>query len=205
MRPLRIALTGGIASGKTAVSRHFAALGVPVIDADVAARAVVEPGSEALQQLTASFGNDILLPDGNLNRSALRQRIFTDPAARDTVNTILHPRIRTWMQEQASRQPAPYQLFVIPLLVETGQANDYDRVLLVEADSALRQQRLIARDHISAEQADAIFRAQADDSSRRAAATDRLNNNGDEAKLAQQVELLHRHFLDLAHNRARTT
>ncbi len=204
-RPLRIALTGGIASGKSAVSRQFALLGVPVIDADVAARAVVAPGTEGLRQLVAKFGDAILMPDGNLNRASLRQRIFSDLAAREAVNAILHPLIRIWMREQAERQPAPYQLFVIPLLVETGQAGDYDRVLVVEAKPTLRQQRLMARDGVSAEQASAIFASQADDGSRLAAATDRLDNNGDEASLAEQVESQHRRYLDLAHQRARTT
>lgn len=204
-RPLRIALTGGIASGKSAVSRQFALLGVPVIDADVAARAVVAPGSTGLQQLIGTFGDSILLPDGSLNRAALRQRIFTEPAARESVNAILHPLIRNWMREQAEHQLAPYQLFVIPLLVETGQTADYDRVLLVETEPTLRQQRLMQRDGISASQADAIFAAQSNDASRQAIASDRLDNNGDELKLAQQVELLHHRYLDLAHRRARTT
>ncbi len=205
MMPLRIALTGGIASGKSAVSRQFALLGVPVIDADVAARAVVMPGSTGLQQLRTTFGDGILLADGSLNRAALRQRIFTDTSAREAVNAILHPLIRDWMRKQAEQQLAPYQLFVIPLLVETGQAADYDRVLVVETEPALRQQRLMQRDGISAAQADAIFAAQSNDASRLAIATDRLDNNGDELRLAQQVESLHHRFLDLARQRARTT
>lgn len=197
-KPLRIALTGGIASGKTMVSDRFAALGVPVIDADIAARKVVEPGSAGLSALEQLCGPAILQADGQLDRRELRARIFADNTLREQVNALLHPLIRRWMQEQAARQPAPYQLFVIPLLAETGQAQDYDRVLLVHADLATRRQRLMARDRISAEQADAILAAQADDSQRAAIAEDVVDNNADEHSLAQQVESLHQHYLQLA-------
>lgn len=197
-KPLRIALTGGIASGKTMVSDRFAALGVPVIDADIAARKVVEPGGAGLNALLQLCGPAILQADGQLDRRELRARIFADDTLRQQVNALLHPLIRRWMQEQATTQPAPYQLFVIPLLAETGQAQDYDRVLLVCADLATRRQRLMARDRISAEQADAILAAQADDSQRAAVADDVVHNNADEQSLAQQVESLHQHYLQLA-------
>ena len=197
-KPLRIALTGGIASGKTAVSNRFAALGVPVIDADIAARKVVEPDSAGLKALLQLCGTHILQADGQLDRRALRARIFADDTLRQRVNALLHPMIRKWMREQASTQPAPYQLFVIPLLAETGQAQDYDRVLLVSADLATRRQRLMARDQISADQADAILAAQADDNQRLAVADDIVYNNADEHSLAQQVESLHHYYLQLA-------
>ena len=197
-KPLRVALTGGIASGKTTVSNRFAGLGVPVIDADIAARKVVEPGSTGLNDLVKLCGAAILQADGQLDRRELRARIFADDSLRQRVNALLHPLIRQSMQEQAATQPAPYQLFVIPLLAETGQAQDYDRVLLVQADQATRRQRLMARDRISAEQADAILAAQADDSQRAAIADDVVYNNADEQSLAQQVESLHQHYLHLA-------
>lgn len=200
--PMRVALTGGIASGKTAVSNRFAALGVPVIDADVAARQVVMPGSEGLAELVACCGSGILLADGSLDRAGLRARIFADPALRQQVNAILHPRIRSWMQARAAEQPYPYQMFVVPLLVETGQHTAYDRVLLVTADEAVRRQRLRARDRISVEQADAILQAQADESARLAIADDILYNNADEHSLAQQVESLHQNYLQLARHSA---
>lgn len=196
--PLRIALTGGIASGKSAVSRRFAALGVPVIDADVAARRVVEPGQPGLQQLLTLCGRSILQADGQLDRRALRQRIFADTALRNQVNAILHPLIRAEMQAVAQRQPYPYQLFVIPLLVETGQTNEYDRVLLVEANADQRRQRLMARDQIDTEQASAILAAQAADAERRAAADDIIDNNADEQALDSHVKSLHLHYLQLA-------
>lgn len=196
--PLRIALTGGIASGKTAVSQRFAALGVPVIDADVAARRVVEPGQLGLQRLIELCGHEILQADAQLDRRALRQRIFADTNLRSKVNAILHPLIRAEMQAVAAAQPYPYQLFVIPLLVETGQADQYDRVLLVEASTEQRRQRLIARDRIDSEQAGAILAAQASDAERRAAADDIIDNNADEQALDSRVKSLHSQYLQLA-------
>ncbi|NQD37027.1 dephospho-CoA kinase [Permianibacter sp. IMCC34836] len=196
--PLRIALTGGIASGKTAVSRRFAALGVPVIDADVAARRVVEPGQTGLQQLVDLCGREILQADGQLDRRALRQRIFADADLRRQVNAILHPLIRAEMNAAARVQPYPYQIFVIPLLVETGQSGDYDRVLLVEASTEQRRQRLMARDQVDADQTDAILAAQAADAARRAAADDIIDNNADEQALDSHVKLLHLRYLQLA-------
>ncbi|HEX4909655.1 MAG TPA: dephospho-CoA kinase [Permianibacter sp.] len=193
-----MALTGGIASGKTTVSDRFAKLGVPVIDADIAARKVVEPGSPGLEGLVQLCGASILQADGQLDRRALRARVFADDILRQRVNALLHPLISQWMQEQAATRPAPYQLFVIPLLAETGQAQDYDRVLLVQADLTTRRQRLMARDRISAEQANAILAAQADDGQRTAIADDVVYNNADEQSLVQQVESLHRRYLQLA-------
>lgn len=204
---LRIALTGGIASGKTRVSDLFAARGVPVIDADVAAREVVAPGSQGLQALITSFGTGILAADGTLDRRALRERIFADEAARARVNALLHPLIRARMHELSAAQPAPYQLFVIPLLAETGQAADYDAVLLVDADRETRIARLMQRDQVNRDQAEAALQAQADDASRRTIATDIIDNsasiakNGDEAGLQAQVESCHQKFLALAQSR----
>lgn len=196
--PLRIALTGGIASGKTAVSNRFAARAVPVIDADVAARKVVAPGSAGLTQLSALCGADILQGNGELNRRALRQRMFSEPSLREQVNAILHPLIRAEMRAQANAQPAPYQMFVIPLLVETGQASDYDRVLLVSADEAIRIKRVMARDQIDEAAARSILAAQASDTRRLEVADDVIDNNGDELLLDEQVESLHRRYLQLA-------
>ncbi len=198
---LRVALTGGIASGKTRVSDLFAARGVPVIDADQVAREVVAPGSAGLQALASSFGTGILAADGTLDRRALRERIFADEQARQQVNMLLHPLIRARMRDLAAAHPAPYQLFVIPLLAETGQAGDYDAVLLVDADRETRVARLMQRDQVSRDQAEAALQAQADDTARRAIASDIIDNNGDEAGLAAQVESCHRKYLALAHSR----
>ena len=200
--PLRIALTGGIASGKSSVSQRFAALGVPVIDADIAARRVVEPGSVGLQQLIELCGNAIVQADGTLDRRTLRERIFADPALREQVNAALHPLIRAEMAAEAALRPYPYQVFVIPLLAETGQAAEYDRVLVITADTGQRIQRLMQRDQVSADAAAAALAAQATDNSRQAIADDIIDNNGDEQMLDNHVKSLHRHYLDLAGQQA---
>lgn len=198
MKPLKIALTGGIASGKTAVSNRFAALGVPVIDADISARRVVAKGSAGLTQLMQLCGTSILQANGELNRPALRERIFADSSLRTKVNSLLHPLIRADMQNEAAGRPYPYQVFVIPLLAETGQAKEYDRILLVQANRSQRLARLQARDRIDSSAAEAILAAQADDADRIAIADDLIDNSGDESALVEQVELLHRRYLQLA-------
>src|SRR5271165_3545887 len=126
---LRIGLTGGIASGKSTVSQRFVELGVPVIDADVAARAVVLPGSPGLQEIVQRFGEGILNAAGELNRGALRERIFKDPESRRDLDAILHPLIRTQMESQAAAAVGPYLVMAIPLLVEGGSSRDgVDRI-----------------------------------------------------------------------------
>lgn len=193
-----MALTGGIASGKSAVSDTFAALGVPVIDADIAAREVVKKNSDGLQRLVARFGNTILDEHAELNRRALREIIFNDESARAEVNAILHPLIRHAMQQTAAQQHSPYSLFVIPLLLETNQAADYDRVLVVTAPLSQRIERLCARDNIDATQAQQIIAAQVSDDKRLAAADDVIHNDGPRDALRAQVEQLHQHYLRLA-------
>src|ERR1700729_3680796 len=121
---LRIGLTGGIASGKSTVTQRFAELGIPVIDADVAARAVVEPGKPGLDQIVRRFGPGVLEPNGGLNRHALRAVIFKDPALRQALDAILHPLIRAEMEQQAATAKGPYLVMAIPLLIESGQARE---------------------------------------------------------------------------------
>ncbi len=195
---LRIALTGGIASGKTTVSDLFAELGVPVIDADVAARAVVAPGSAGLQQLVELFGSAIVQENGELNRRLLRERIFADNHARARVNALLHPLIRHHMQQTAATFQTPYCLYVIPLLLETGQADEYDRVVVVHADRATRIARLCQRDQINVAAAEAILAAQSSDEQRLAIADHVIDNDGDRAHVQSQVLQLHQQFLLLA-------
>jgi dephospho-CoA kinase len=197
-RPMRVALTGGIASGKSAVSDAFAALGVPIIDADIAAREVVKKGGVGLQRLLERFGNTILDEHGELNRRALRSIIFNDEAARTEVNAILHPLIRHAMQQAAAQQHFPYSLFVIPLLLETNQVDDYDRVLVVTAPLSQRIERLCARDNIDATQAQQIIAAQVSDDKRLAVADDVIHNDGPRDALRSPVEQLHQRYLKLA-------
>jgi dephospho-CoA kinase len=196
---LRIGLTGGIASGKSTVTQRFAELGIPVIDADVAARNVVEPGKSGLEQVVRRFGPDVLDANGNLDRPALRALIFNDPASRQALDAILHPLIRADMERQAATAKGPYLVMAIPLLIEGGQARErVHRVLVVDADEETQMQRVQARDGSSETQARAILASQASRTQRLAAADDVLLNIGTVADLRQAVDLLHEKYLHLA-------
>jgi dephospho-CoA kinase len=196
---LRIGLTGGIASGKSTVSQRFAELGIAVIDADVAARAVVEPGTPGLQQVVQRFGSGIVRPDGELDRPALRELIFNDPAARRDLDAILHPLIRAHMEQQAAAAAGPYLIMAIPLLVEGGSSRErLDRILVVDVDEAVQLQRVQARDGISIPQARAILASQASRAARLEAADDVLQNGGTVAELRQAVDRLHERYLKQA-------
>ncbi len=196
--PLRVALTGGVASGKSTVAALFAALGVPVIDTDQIAREVVAPGSALLERVLARFGEDLRRPDGSLDRRALRGIILADPVARADLEALLHPAIRARVAEVSVRAGGDYQLVVVPLLVETGTAGQYDRVLVVDCATTLQRLRLMARDQVDAAQADALLAAQASREQRLTAADDIIVNAGDALDLAPQVEALHRHYRRLA-------
>ena len=197
-RPLRIGLTGGIASGKSTVTQRFVELGVPVIDADVASRTVVEPGSPGLAQVVKRFGAGVVA-DGQLDRRALRDLIFKDSSLRQALDAILHPLIRAEMEREVARVQAPYVVMAIPLLVEGGSAaKRVDRVLVVDADETLQTQRLQARDGSSEQQARAILASQASRAARLAAADDVLLNSGSVAELRQSVDRLHEQYLQLA-------
>ena len=197
--PLRIGLTGGIASGKSTVTQRFAELGVPVIDADVASRIVVEPGTAGLAQVVARFGAGVLHADGQLDRRALRDLIFKDASLRQALDAILHPLIRAEMEREAAQAKAPYVVMAIPLLVEGGNAGKrVDRVLVVDADETLQLQRLQARDGSSPEQARAILSSQASRTARLGQADDVLLNSGTVAELRQAVDRLHEKYLQLA-------
>jgi len=196
--PFRVALTGGIASGKSTVASLFAALGVPVIDTDVIAREVVEPGQPALAAVVAAFGSEVLGSDGRLDRRRLRERIFTDAGARQRLNAILHPAIRAEMERQSRAAGGEYQLLVIPLLTEGGRREHIDRVLLVDVPEALQVERLMMRDAVSREQAQASLNAQATRAERLAMADDVLRNSGQPDELRDRVAELHGKYRTLA-------
>ena len=196
--PFRVALTGGIASGKSTVASLFAALGVPVIDTDVIAREVVEPGQPALAAVVAAFGSEVLGSDGRLDRRRLRERIFTDAGARQRLNAILHPAIRAEMERQSRAAGGEYQLLVIPLLTEGGRREHIDRVLLVDVPEALQVERLMMRDGVSREQAQASLNAQATRAERLAMADDVLRNSGQPDELRDGVAELHGRYRALA-------
>lgn len=177
-RPYRVALTGGIASGKTTVANLFAGLGVPVIDTDVIARAVVEPGQPALAAVVAAFGRDVLDADGRLDRRRMRERIFSDREAQRRLEAILHPAIRSAMERQSREAGGVYQVLVVPLLTEGGRRDHVDRVLLVDVPEAVQVERLISRDGVTHEQAQAALSAQASRAARLAWADDVVANTG---------------------------
>lgn len=196
--PLLIALTGGIASGKTAVADMFASLGVPVMDADKIARDIVEPGTPALGKLVEAFGGEILDPQGRLDRARMRDIVFNDPALRKNLESITHPAIRAELARRSKQAGGEYQIHVIPLLVEGGRADAYDRVLLVDAPEEMQLLRLMARDASSREQAQRILAAQATREQRLAVADDVIVNTGTLQDLQRQVQELHRDYSALA-------
>ncbi len=193
---LKVALTGGIASGKTLASEHFATLGVPVIDADQVARELVEPGRPTLAAIVEHFGPTILTTDGTLDRRALRQCIFTDVQVRHALEAILHPAIHQRMLELAETARGPYLIQVIPLLAESDLDWKQDRGLLIDCPETLQRQRLMARDDCSAEQAEAILASQATRGQRQRIANDILVNDSDVETLQQGIEALHMHYLE---------
>jgi dephospho-CoA kinase len=196
--PLRIGLTGGIASGKSAVADAFARRGVPVIDSDHLAREVVAPGTAGLAAVTAEFGPGVLAADGSLDRRQLRALVFADAARRRRLESILHPAIRAAMAERVAAVTAPYVVLAIPLLTETGQRGSVDRVLVVDCAPELQKSRLIARDAESAAQADAILAAQASRAARLAIADDTLDNSASLEALDAAVGALHQRYLSLS-------
>ncbi|MCQ4295713.1 dephospho-CoA kinase [Pseudomonas stutzeri] len=197
MKPWILGLTGGIGSGKTAVADQFASLGVHVVDADQAARWVVEPGRPALKQIVARFGEGVLLQSGELDRAGLRQRVFADPAERRWLEGLLHPLIRAEVARHLALAESPYAIMVSPLLIESGQYRQVGRVLVVDVPELLQVARTTARDQASEEQVRAIIEAQVRREERLKHADDVLVNDRDRAWLGSEVERLHRFYLTL--------
>ncbi len=195
---LRIALTGGIASGKSTVAQLFIALGAKLIDTDQVAREIVTPGAPSLLAIVARFGNSVLAPDGTLDRARLRQLVFADPAARADLEAIMHPAIRARVAQLSTTTGGPYQLIAVPLLAETSTQGDYDRVLAVDCEPGLQLHRLMARDGMGEAEARRMIGAQADREARLAIADDVIRNDGDITALAAQVQALHARYLSLA-------
>lgn len=197
-QPYVVALTGGIASGKSAVSAAFARRGIPILDADLIAREVVEPGQPALDAVVAAFGSGILGPDGRLDRTALRAVVFAQPAARQRLEAILHPAIRQAFTAASASAGGPYQVHAIPLLAESGRAAEYERVLVVDCPRETQLQRLLSRDQETPERAAAILAAQATREARLAIATEVVTNTGTLDDLDRAVGELHRQYLEAA-------
>lgn len=200
-KPLAVGLTGGIGSGKSLVAKSFMALSVPVICTDTIARELVEPGQPALREIAERFGRAVLLPDGGLDRAAMRQRVFADADARAALERILHPRIRAEVSSRITAAgAAPYVVVDIPLLAETGSSyrSLLDRILVVDCNAAERRQRVMLRDGVTAEQVDAMMAAQAPDDVRLALADDVILNEGSAEELADRVAALDRKYRMLA-------
>jgi dephospho-CoA kinase len=200
--PLRIGLTGGIASGKSTVEERFAELGVPVINADDSSRAVVAPGQPGLAAVAERFGKHVLSATGELDRRALRTVVFADAYKRRELESILHPLIRADMERRAAHAEGPYLVLSIPLLVE-GKSRDrggvrVDRILVVDVDETAQLQRLMSRDSIGGDEARAIIASQSSRSERLRAADDVLENSGTVPELRQALDRLHAQYLRLA-------
>ncbi|MBO1385190.1 dephospho-CoA kinase [Vibrio cholerae] len=194
-----VALTGGIASGKTTVANLFHdQFGIDLVDADVIARDMVEPETEGLKAIAAHFGQAILHPDGSLNRAALRERIFAAPNEKAWLNQLLHPMIRQGMRNALTQTTSPYALLIVPLLVENQLQTMADRVLVVDVDEKIQIERTMARDKVSREQAEAILAAQASRTQRLAIADDVLKNDAENQKLLPQITLLHQKYLAMS-------
>jgi|SRR5471030_469545 dephospho-CoA kinase len=193
-----VALTGGIGSGKSTVADSFARHGVSIIDADIIARQVVEPGEPALDALAQHFGQQIIEPEGSLNRAALRECIFSEPAEKEWVNQLLHPLIHAKTKQLFAAAKTPYVLWVVPLLVENGLQSQANRVLVVDVDEHTQLTRTMQRDGITRQQAEKILSAQASRQQRLACADDIIDNNGGAETLEPHVASLHSRYLELA-------
>jgi dephospho-CoA kinase len=202
--PLRIGLTGGIASGKSLVADMFAAKGIPVIDTDVIARDVVQPGEPALQEIAQQFGPEVLDADGRLDRRRLRELVFADDAKRKALEAILHPRIRAEAVRQSEAAGGDYQIIVVPLLVESPMRQFMDRILVVDCSEDTQLERLLDRDTETEEQARCMIAAQASRQQRLAVADDVVDNDGTKAETARQIAHLHRQYLELSKKKNRS-
>ncbi|HEA3090217.1 TPA: dephospho-CoA kinase [Aeromonas salmonicida] len=198
-----VAITGGIGSGKTTIANQFAELGIDIVDADVIAREVVEPGTPALAAIAAQFGPEMLDPQGQLDRRRLRERVFSDPDAKAWLNGLLHPLIRQEMLRQCANARSPYCLLVVPLLIENRLTQLANRVLVIDVDEATQIERTCRRDGVSRAQAEAILAAQASRAERLAAADDVLDNQNDAAEtIKRRILSLHETYMAFASQQA---
>lgn len=194
---LRIGLTGGIASGKSAVANEFASLGIPIIDADLISRELVEPGQPAFAKIVEMFGQAVLDRSGHLDRRRLRDIVFADPVQRKRLENVLHPAVRAELSRRSMKSTGPYQILVVPLLVENSLGHLVDRILVVDTPESTQMERLQDRDSVDPEQARRMLAAQTSRAARLAQADDVIANTGSLSDLKGQVAALHRRYLDL--------
>ena len=196
--PFRVGLTGGIASGKSTVADILANLGAQIIDTDIVAREVVEPGQPALDEIREAFGDMVFHADESLDRRALRKRIFKNPADRQRLEGILHPRIRRATMAQAEILEGPYQVLVVPLLTGSALTREMDRILVVDCDEETQLRRLLERDTETEDQARRILAAQSSRSERNAIADDIIQNDGSLRDLEAATRRIHERYIELA-------
>ncbi|WP_455374568.1 dephospho-CoA kinase [Kaarinaea lacus] len=197
---LTIGLTGGIGSGKSTVAKLFADLGVPVYDTDTIARELVQPGKPALKEMIEALGSDIISGNGELDRQALKQRIFDNDDVRKRVEEILHPKIRKQLLSNIESCSAPYCIAVIPLLIEKNWLNIVDRVLVVDVPQEMQLERATARDSVSKNLILQIIKTQVSRDTRLAVANETIDNSGDPQQLANLVDELHKKYMALTSN-----
>ena len=194
-----IGLSGGIASGKTTVANLFNEhFNIDIVDADIVAREVVALGSEGLKQIAAHFGDAILLENGTLNRSQLRELIFSNPKEKQWLNDLLHPMIRDKIDSDLSKVTSPYALLVAPLLVENQMQGMADRILIVDVPAEVQIERTMSRDNVSREQVTSILKSQASREQRLAVADDVIKNHTKNQELLPQITDLHQKYLAIS-------
>lgn len=195
-----VGLTGGIGSGKSAVSDLFAQIGITVVDADIAARIVVEPGTKALDLIAKHFGSSVLQQDGSLSRALLRTKIFNNPTEKQWLENLLHPLIGNEIDRQIHAAKSPYVIFVSPLLIESGQYQRCDRILVIDVSEDIQLRRTMQRDQNEEQQVKRIIASQVSRKERLALADDIIDNSGDVADLRNIVQTLHQQYLQFAKN-----
>ena len=195
-----VGLTGGIGSGKTAASDRFADLGIKVVDADIASRVVVEPGRPALDHIRDHFGDDMILPDGNMDRAKMREKVFANPDERKWLESLLHPLINAEIAQGIASASSPYVILAHPLLIETNQSQICNRVLLIDVPVEVQVQRTMERDDNSEEQVRAIIAAQTDRETRLENADDVVVNDCDLSTLHERIDALHETYRQMAAN-----
>lgn len=204
-RPMLVALTGGVASGKTSVSDRLAERGVPVVDTDLIARQLVAPGSEGLARIEEAFGPEVLDDSGALDRRTMRERVFADTRQREKLEAILHPMIENEARRRIARHDdADYVVLVVPLLVESGLFGDADRIVVVDVPRSVQLERLLERDGVERSQAESMLSAQAERSERLAVADDVIDNSGSLDELMQATDELHGRLAALSRRRPRS-
>jgi dephospho-CoA kinase len=196
-----VGITGGIGSGKSAVSDRFKRYGIKIVDADIASREVVKPGQPALAEIREHFGADILQTDGALDRAKLRARVFADPNERKWLERLLHPKINAYLQQELENAESAYAILVSPLMKETGQARYANRILVVDVPEELQLRRTMTRDANDEKQVRAIMAAQISRAERLQMADDVIVNDAGFEALDATVARLHQLYLELAASR----